>query len=100
MDTLRSFGTMETGLLASDMCDVGLLGPTPARSSIGFGTSASIRDSAAQANAAGLDQELCNPTDGRGQAFVHLADLVSDKALAQKHLDRAAANVIRSKFAA
>ena len=50
--------------------------------------------------AAGMDQELCNPTDGRGQCFTLVADAVKDGLMAQAALDRAAANVLRAKFAA
>ena len=48
---------------------------------------------------AGMDQELCGPTDNRGQCFTLAADAVKDGLLAQQALDRAAANVLRSKFA-
>ena len=56
MSMLRSWGNMSGGLLASDMCDVGLLGTTATRHSGGFGTAASLKDAAAQVIAAGLDQ--------------------------------------------
>ena len=92
MNTLRGFGTLQGALFASDMCDIGLL-----RS---FGTARDLTDAAAQACGAGMDQELCNPTDGRGQAFTSLAVAVSSGALDAAALDRAAANVLRSKFAA
>ena len=45
--------------------------------SAGFGTAADLQDAAAQSCSAGMDQELCNPTDGRGQAFPHLAAAVT-----------------------
>jgi len=54
-------------LLASDMCDVGVLrGDTPHQ----FHVAANLEHAAALSMTAGLDQELCNPTDGRGQAGV------------------------------
>ena len=93
MNWLRAQGTFNESFLASDMCDVGLL----AR---GFHTASSLQDAGVQAMAAGLDQELCNPTDGRGQAFPLVADAVQHGLLAQAALDRAAANVLRAKFAA
>jgi beta-glucosidase len=49
---------------------------------------------------AGMDQELCNPTDGRGQAFTLAAAAVTSGALDKAALRRAAGNVLRSKFAA
>ena len=78
-------------LLASDMCDIGLL-----RS---FGVAANLTEAGAMSMAAGMDQELCNPTDGRGQCFTLMADAVKDGMMVQAALDRAAANVLRSKFA-
>ena len=94
MGWLRSQGAMAGALLASDMCDVGLLGPR------GFRVAANLSAAAALALGAGLDQELCNPTDGRGQAYTHAAEAVAGGALAQAALDRAAANALRPKFAA
>ena len=94
MGWLRAQGNMSTALLASDMCDVGLLGPN------GFRVAADLPAAAALAMGAGLDQELCNPHDGRGQAFTHAADAVASGALPQAALDRAAANALRPKFAA
>jgi beta-glucosidase len=94
MGWLRGQGNMSGALLASDMCDVGLLGPT------GFRVAEDLVGAAAPAMGAGLDQELCNPHDGRGQAFTHAADAVAGGALAQAALDRAAANALRPKFAA
>ena len=66
----------------------------------GFRTAVSLQDAAAQAMGAGLDQELCNPTDGRGMAFPLVAAAVAAGTLPQAALDRAAANVLRAKFAA
>jgi beta-glucosidase len=94
MGWLRAQGNMSAALLASDMCDVGLLGPK------GFRVAADLPGAAALAMGAGLDQELCNPHDGRGQAFTHAAEAVASGALAQAALDRAAANALRPKFAA
>ena len=37
---------------------------------------------------AGMDQELCNPTDGRGQVFTLAAAAVQEGVLAQAALDR------------
>jgi|EP01043_Picozoa_sp_COSAG02_P031008 beta-glucosidase len=92
-------------LLASDMCDVGLLasgspsdhltrGPTT-----GFGVAANLSAAGAMSMEAGMDQELCNPTDGRGQAFTLIAQAVKDGLMSQAALDRATANVLRAKFA-
>ena len=83
MGWLRAQGNFSTALLASDMCDVGLLGPK------GFRVAADLPGAAALAMGAGLDQELCNPHDGRGQAFTHAADAVASGALSQAALDRA-----------
>ncbi len=94
MGWLRSQGNMSTALLASDECDVGLLGPK------GFRVAADLPSAAALAMGAGLDQELCNPHDGRGQAFTSAAAAVASGALPQAALDRAAANALRPKFAA
>jgi beta-glucosidase len=96
MHLLRSWGNFSTGFMASDMCDIGLLADLPGRQN-GFGTAKDLADAAAQSAAAGMDQELCNPTDGRGQAFTSLAAVVKSGALDVKHLDRAAANILRSK---
>ena len=92
MGWLRAQGAMNGSLLASDDCDVGLL-----RS---FGLVDTLPGAAALAMGAGLDQELCAAGDGRGQAFVFAADAVASGALVQAALDRAAGNVLRSKFAA
>jgi beta-glucosidase len=94
MGWLRAQGNMSAGLLASDMCDVGLLGPR------GFRVADGLQGAAALAMGAGLDQELCNPTDGRGQAFTLAGAAVAAGSLAQAALDRAAANALRGKFAA
>ena len=94
MGWLRAQGNMSGALLASDMCDVGLL------AAHGFKVAADLPGSAALAMGAGLDQELCNPYDGRGQAFTLAAGAVASGALAQAALDRAAANALRPKFAA
>ena len=94
MGWLRSQGAMAGALLASDMCDVGLLGPS------GFRVAGNLTDAAALALGAGLDQELCNPQDGRGQAYTRAAAAVAGGRVAQAALDRAAANALRPKFAA
>jgi beta-glucosidase len=47
-----------------------------------------------------MDQELCNPTDSRGQCFTLVAATVQSGRMKQEALDRAAANVLRAKFAA
>ena len=93
MGWLRQQGNFSGAFLASDMCDVGLL----AR---GFRTATGLQDAAAQAMGSGLDQELCNPDDGRGMAFPLAVAAVEAGALPQAALDRAAGNVLRAKFAA
>jgi len=93
MSWLRAQGTMVGGLLGSDMCDVGLLGEN------GFRVASGLSGAASLAMGAGLDQELCNPHDGRGQAFPFAASAVANGTLAQAALDRAAANALRPKFA-
>jgi beta-glucosidase len=98
MGQLRSWGNFSNAFMASDMCDIGLLADLPGRQA-GFGTAKDLQDAAAQSAAAGMDQELCNPTDHRGQAFTSLAAVVKSGALDVKHLDRAAANILRAKFA-
>lgn len=99
-------GTNSSGmLLASDMCDIGLLAAgTPTNgikrgANTGFGVAANLSDAGAMSMTAGMDQELCNPTDGRGQCFTLVADAVASGEMNQQALDRAAANVLRSKFA-
>jgi beta-glucosidase len=94
MNWLRSQGNMSGALLASDMCDVGLLGPA------GFRVTTGLEGSAALAMGAGLDQELCNAQDGRGQAYPLAPQAIVDGLLSQAALDRAAGNVLRAKFAA
>ena len=94
MAWLRAQGNLSGALFGSDMCDVGLLGPN------GFRVAAGLEAAAALAMTAGLDQELCNPTDGRGQAFTLAAQAVADGLMPQAALDRATANVLRAKFAA
>ena len=44
-----------------------------------------------------MDIELCQPTDMRGLAFNRTADLVRNKRMDVKHLDRATANLLRAK---
>jgi len=92
MDWLRAQGNLSTALFGSDMCDVGLL----AR---GFRVAGSLEAAAAQSMGAGLDQELCNDSDGRGQAFPLAGKAVADGILPQAALDRAASNALRAKFA-
>jgi beta-xylosidase len=94
MGWLRAQGNLSGALFGSDMCDVGLLALN------GFRVAAGLEQAAALAMAAGLDQELCNPTDGRGQAFPLAARAVADGLMPQAALDRAAANALRAKFAA
>lgn len=81
MGWLRAQGANATAsaglLLASDMCDVGLLGPN------GFRVTTGLEGSAALAMAAGLDQELCNAQDGRGQAFPLAPKAIADGILEQ-----------------
>ena len=60
MDWLRAQGNLSGALFGSDMCDVGLL-----RGPGGFRVAADLEHAAALSMGAGLDQELCNPTDGR-----------------------------------
>ena len=110
MDALRAWGPAGTNssgmLLASDMCDVGLLAAGGQSKQVhrgpgtGFGVAANLSEAGAMSMTAGMDQELCNPTDGRGQCFTLVADAVKDGLMAQAALDRAAANVLRAKFAA
>ena len=88
----NSTSTFAGALLASDMCDVGLL-----RS---FRVAADLTSAAALAMGAGLDQELCNPTDGRGQAFPLVPAAIAAGALPAAALDRAVGNILRAKFAA
>ena len=77
MSWLRAQGTMSGAFLASDMCDVGLLGP------LGFRVTAGLEGSAALAMGAGLDQELCNAQDGRGQAFPFAPQAIAGGLLTQ-----------------
>ena len=82
-------------LLASDMCDVGLLAhPTDAH--MGFGVAPDLKGAGVLAMSAGLDQELCNPDDGRGQSFTLIADAVAKHEMDSSVLDRATANVLRA----
>lgn len=99
MGRLRGWAKSDGMLLASDMCDVGLLWTRPG-SHGGFNVAADLGDAAQLSMTAGMDQELCWPDDGRGQAFPLAASLVADGRLSQEALDRAAANVLTSKFAA
>jgi beta-glucosidase len=92
MGWLRAQGNFSGALLASDFCDVGLLRT--------FGVSTDLVGSCALAMGAGLDQELCNAVDGRGQAYTSAPAAVASGALAQAALDRAAGNALRPKFAA
>ena len=68
-------GMFDKAFLASDMCDVGLL-----RS---FRVTRDLVGSVALAMGNGLDQELCNPTDGRGMAFPYASQAVASGALPQ-----------------
>ena len=85
-------GAFAGALLGSDMCDVGLL-----RS---FRVAANLTAAAVMSMGAGLDQELCNPTDGRGQAFPLVPAAIASGQMPAAALDRAAGNVLRAKFAA
>jgi beta-glucosidase-like glycosyl hydrolase len=71
MTAMRGWATSNGALFASDMCDVGLLMGN------GFGVAKSIQEAAALSMEAGLDQELCNPTDGRGQAFTSATSAIA-----------------------
>ena len=51
---------------------------------------ANLSEAGAISMEAGMDQELCNPTDGRGQAFTLVAQAVKDGLMSQAALDRAA----------
>ena len=51
---------------------------------------ANLSEAGSISMAAGMDQELCNPTDGRGQAFTLVAQAVKDGLMSQAALDRAA----------
>ena len=51
---------------------------------------ANLSEAGSISMAAGMDQELCNPTDGRGQAFTLVAQAVKDGLMSQASLDRAA----------
>lgn len=100
MSLLRNWSVGNGGIfLASDMCDVGLLAH-PWDLSSGFGVAADMEGACVLSMTAGMDQELCNPTDGRGQAFTLAADAVRAGTLSHDALRRAAGNVLRSKFAA
>ena len=107
MDQIRAWGVTPGLLMASDMCDIGLLAHPFGNgknylhgTSGGFGVAKDLPAAAALSMSAGMDQELCNPTDGRGQAFTLAAAAVKSGALAQSALDRAVGSVLRSKFAA
>ena len=94
MAWLRAQGNFSGALLASDMCDVGLLGPK------GFRVAADLESAAVLAMSASLDQELCNAEDGRGQAFPLIPGAIAKGLLPESALDRAASSVLRAKFAA
>ena len=98
MGLLRQYGPSPGVLLASDMCDVGLLAH-PNDKSAGFGMAASLEDAGALSMTAGMDQELCNPVDSRGQSFTRITEAISHGKMAAAALDRAASNVLRAKFA-
>lgn len=72
----------------------------PWQTSGGFGVAADLAAACVLSMTAGMDQELCNPTDGRGQAFTLSANAVNSGAMDKSALRRAAGNVLRSKFAA
>lgn len=94
MSWLRAQGNFSGALLASDMCDVGLLGPH------GFRVAADLESAAVLAMSASLDQELCNAEDGRGQAFPLIPGAIAKGLMPESALDRAASSVLRAKFAA
>lgn len=62
-------------MMASDMCDIGRLA-YPSQIHGSFGVAKDLVSAAALSMGAGMDQELCNPTDSRGQAFPLAADAV------------------------
>ena len=92
MSWLRAQGNLSGALFASDMCDVGLLRT--------FRVAQDLTGAAALSMGAGLDQELCNPTDGRGQAFPLIPQAIASGTLPASALDRAVGNILRAKFAA
>ena len=82
------------------VCDIGLLRrhDAPGVGPWGGWCVAEDLDEAAQISMeAGMDIELCQPTDMRGLAFNRTADLVRNKRMDVKHLDRATANLLRAK---
>ena len=76
-------------MMASDMCDIGRLA-YPAQIHGSFGVAKDLLSAGALSMGAGMDQELCNPSDSRGQAFTSAADAVKAGVLDQASLDRAA----------
>ena len=84
-------GLFSKAFMASDMCDVGLLRQ--------FRVVGDLEGSVALAMGNGLDQEYCNPTDSRGQAFPFAPKAIASGLLAQSALDRSTANILRAKFA-
>lgn len=101
MDQLRKWG-LEKGFLASDFCDIGLLRRHDAPGVTGWGgfcVAQDLDEAAKMSMEAGMDMELCQPTDMRGIAFNRTADLVRAQRMDVRHLDRAVANLLRAKFA-
>ena len=61
----------------------------------GFSVAADLDEAARISMEAGMDTELCQPTDMRGLAFNRTAGLVRSGRMDVKHLDRAVANLLR-----
>ena len=61
----------------------------------GFSVAAVLDEAARISMEAGMDTELCQPTDMRGLAFNRTAGLVRSGRMDVKHLDRAVANLLR-----
>ena len=61
----------------------------------GFSVAADLDEAARISMEAGMDIELCQPTDMRGLAFNRTAGLVRSGRMDVKHLDRAVANLLR-----
>ena len=97
----RSAGDASAGMLiASDECDVANLQAFDGGRR-GFGIAANLSHAGALSMTAGLDQEFCFHGDNAEiSAFVGAAKIVESGMISQAALDRAASNVLRSKFAA